>query len=68
MQVTDVQTPLMSVSRVCDEGHRVVFTRDGGYIEHEESGQKTEFMRVDNVYRLNVEVAQADADFSRRGH
>ena len=68
MQVTDVQKPLMSVSRVCDAGHRVVFTRDGGYIEHEESGQKTEFMRVDNVYRLNVEVAQADADFSRRGH
>ena len=67
MQVTDVQKPLMSVSRICDAGHRVVFTRDGGYVEHEESGQKTEFARVANVYRLKVEVAQEDADFSRRG-
>ena len=47
MQVTDVQKPLMSVSRICDAGHRVVFLRDGGYIEHEKTRQRTEFARVD---------------------
>ena len=64
MQVTDVQKPLMSVSRICDAGHRVVFLRDGGYIEHEKTGQRTEFARVDNVYRLNV---QCEKGFSRPG-
>ena len=64
MQVTDVQKPLMSVSRICDAGHRVVFLRDGGYIEHEMTGQRTEFARVDNVYRLNV---QCEKGFSRPG-
>ena len=64
MQVTDVQKPLMSVSRICDAGHRVVFLRDGGYIEHEKTGQRTEFARVDNVHRLNV---QCEKGFSRLG-
>lgn len=34
MQVTDVQQALLKVSRMCDTGHRVVFTRKGGYIQH----------------------------------
>ena len=41
MHVTDVQKPLMSISRTCDAGHRVIFLRDGGYIEHENTGQRT---------------------------
>ena len=64
MQVTDVQKPLMSVSRICDAGHHVVFLRDGGYIEHEKTGQRTEFARVDNVYCLNV---HCEKGFSRPG-
>ena len=64
MQVTDVQKPPMSVCRIFDAGHRVVFLRDGGYIEHEKTGQRTEFARVDNVHRLNV---QCDKGFSRLG-
>ena len=62
MHLIDVQKPLMSVSRICDAGHRVVFLRDGVYIEHEKTGQRTEFARVDNVYRLNV---QCEKGFSR---
>ena len=54
MQVTDVKRPLMSVARICDAGHRVVFTKAGGHIEHEDTGEKTHFKRIDNVFRLKV--------------
>ena len=39
-QVADIQTPLGSVRRLCQAGHRVVFEgeNDGSYIEHIESG------------------------------
>ena len=56
MQVTDVTKPLMSVSKICDAGHEVTFTSGGGYIMHLETKQRTEFRRVDNVYRLRVAV------------
>ena len=68
MQVTDVKKPLMSVARICDAGHNVVFTKGGGYIEHMETGQKTRFIRVDNVYRLKVGVQDDEEDFSRQGN
>ena len=45
MQVTDVKKPLMSVARMCDAGHEVVFQSGGGYIKHTGS-------------RLKVSVAQ----------
>lgn len=67
MQVTDVKKPLMSVSRICDAGHRVVFTKGGGTIEHEVTGQVTKFGRVDNVYRLKVDMADKVPVFSRQG-
>ena len=56
MQVTNVTKPLMSVSRICDAGHRVVFEDKGGCIEHLATKQKTSFQRIDNVYRLKVQV------------
>ena len=69
MQITDVRKPLMSVSRICDAGHSVTFRRDGGYIEHEQSGQRTHFQRMDNVYRLKVSMVEEDATpgFRRQG-
>ena len=67
MQVTDVKKPLMSVARICDAGHRVVFTKDGGSIEHEVTGQTTKFDRIDNVYRLQVGLADDKPVFSRQG-
>ena len=67
MQVTDVQKPLMSVARICDAGHRVIFDRSGGVIEHESSGQRTRFQREDNVYRLKVDFADASPGFTRQG-
>ena len=54
LQVTDVHRPLMSVSRVCDAGHRVVFEADCGYIQSVASVEKVQFRRDNNVYRLEV--------------
>ena len=76
MQVTDVRKPLMSVARICDTGHKVVFTSDGGEIIDIKSGQVTKFDRVDDVYRLEVTLPAVGIygmdeggamDFPRRG-
>jgi len=50
MQAADVKKPFMSVGRICDAGHRLVFPSSGGTIEHDVTGQTTKFNRVDNVY------------------
>ena len=55
-QVTDVHRPLMSVSRICDRGNRVVFEAQGGYIESLTTGEKIQVKRDQNVYRLQVDV------------
>ena len=67
MQVTDVKKPFTSVARICDAGHRIVFTKNGGTIEHEVTGQTTKFKRVDNVYRLKVGVVAEEPVFTRQG-
>ena len=56
MQVTDVRKSLIRVSKVCDVGHKVVFEQGGGYIEHLESGQRTNFERKGGVYNLKVNL------------
>jgi hypothetical protein len=65
MQVTDVKKPLMSVARICDAGHEVIFSAKGGVIKHVKSGQSTKFERVDNVYRLKVDL---EPGFARPGN
>ena len=65
LQVTNVHRPLMSVSRICDTGHRVVFEAKGGYIQSVTTGEKVQFRRDNNVYRLGVSVA--GVGFPRQG-
>ena len=60
MQVTDINKSLMSVSRICDTGHRVTFDSDGGVIEHIETGQQTRFQRKGGVYVLRAALDAAD--------
>ena len=64
-QVTDVHRPLMSVSRICDKGNRVVFESHGGYIESLNTGEKIHVHRDHNVYRLQVCVPETG--FTRQG-
>ena len=64
-QVTGVHRPLMSVSRICDGGHRVVFEADGGYIESLTNGERIRIRRDQNVYRLCVDIP--GEGFQRQG-
>ena len=65
MQITDVNRALMSVAKICDAGHTVVFRRDGDLIRNDTSGEETMFRRENNVYRLKVKLS--DSGFTRQG-
>ena len=67
MQITNVNRALMSVAKVCDAGHTVLFTKKGGTIKNEKSGELTHFRRENNVYRLTVKLDQGASDFTRQG-
>ena len=65
MQVTDVNRALMSVAKICDAGHTVTFTTDGGVIRNTQSGEETKFRRENNVYRMTVKLNETG--FTRQG-
>ena len=65
MQVTDVNLALLSVARVCDAGHTVLFTEHGGVIRNKKTGEETTFNRENNVYRMRVQLCEGD--FTRQG-
>ena len=56
VQVTDVTKTLMSVGKICDAGHRVVFDKGGGYIENTNNRKRTRFERnkQNGLYVLEV--------------
>ena len=49
-QVEDVSRPLMSVSKVCEMGNRVVFGANGGYIMNLTTGAATQFVNKEGMY------------------
>ena len=53
-QVADVSRPLVSVSKVCEMGNRVVFGANGGYILNLETGAATQFVKKDGIYVFNM--------------
>ena len=53
-QVADVSRPLMSVSKVCEMGNRVVFGANGGYILNLETGAATQFIKKEGIYVFNM--------------
>ena len=67
MQITAVNKALLSVSKVCDAGHEVTFTSEGGKIRHIGSGQVTNFQRKDGVYRIRLKVVGENTGFARPG-
>ena len=58
-QITDVTRPLNSISRVCDQGNNVLFTKTGGWIINHESGRYTWFPREHGVYVLHSLVNES---------
>ena len=55
-QVCEVNRPLGSVSRICGQGHTVVFDDDGSYIMNKASGQTTWLRQEGGVYMLDAWV------------
>ena len=53
-QGTQVDRPLLAVSKAVDAGHEVVFTNKGGFITHGATGCKTAFVKKNRVYTLNL--------------
>ena len=55
-QVAEVSRPLMSVSKVCEMGNRVIFGASGGYILNLATGAATQFVKKDGIYVFGMWV------------
>ena len=67
MQVADTVTkPLGAVSRITSRGNRVMFDEEEGYIENKKTGEKTWFVRRDDVYVLDAVVRPYNQGFQRQ--
>ena len=58
-QIADVTRPLNSISRVCDQGNILLFTKTGGWIINHETGRYTWFLREHGVYVLHSWVKES---------
>ena len=54
-----VKVPILSVRRLCRDGHYCVIHKKGGYICNETTGQKIHFMELNGVYYLRMKVESA---------
>ena len=66
--VCSITKPLGSMSQMCRAGNRVVFnppwSKEGSYIEHEESGERLWLEEQGGLYVLQVKVAPRDKQTS----
>ena len=53
-QIADVSRPLMSVSKVCEMGNRVIFGANGGVILNLATGASTPFIKKEGIYVFNM--------------
>jgi hypothetical protein len=58
-QVTQVEMPLIAVSKLTAIGHQVWFGGDHGYITHGSSGKHTKFFKKKGVFVLRIWVPRA---------
>lgn len=67
MQVTDVVKVLGSVRQMVEAGNRVVFDKEGSYIEHKESKKRTHMNEKGGGYTFSMRVKGASpAGFQRQ--
>ncbi len=55
-QVADITQPVLSVTKLTEDGHRVNFSRKGGTITSSKSGKTVHFRRYKGVYVLEAEM------------
>ena len=60
VQIADVKNTLASVARMCEAGNRVVFDPKGSYIEHLDTGARTEIEKGEDGYRIRMWVPKGD--------
>ena len=63
-QIADVTRPLCAVSKACDSGNVVVFTKEGGFVQSP-NGERTKFRRDQNVYLLDTWIREPASGFTR---
>ena len=69
----DVQCPILSVRRLCTDGHDVYLNKAGGYIENLVNGQRIPFFEHQGVYYLKLKIvpppptSPPKAPFQRHG-
>jgi hypothetical protein len=66
-QVSDVNKPLASVSRILEKGNTVFFSQKGSYITNVATGKKTELFEERGTFVMNVEFLEPDSGFPRQG-
>ena len=69
-QVANITKPLVSVSKLVDDGHQVVFDEKASYIIHKATGRKMLLKRERGVFVVDAYVEprkSASKDFSRQG-
>ena len=76
-QVAEITKPLVSVSKLIDDGHQVVFDQRASYIVHKESGKEMKLRRERGVFIIDAfaelvrkpKTVNKDIDmgFNRRG-
>ena len=53
-EVADVKRPLVSVSKMCEAGNRVVFDPAGSYVGNITTGKRTAMEHTGQGYKLKV--------------
>ena len=55
-QVAEVSRPLMSVSKICDQGYACLFTKDGAQILDQDRRTVCQFGRSNGLYVANMKL------------
>ena len=51
-----MQCPILSVRRIIRNGNDIVFTEDGGYIQHRPSRRRVDFVERECVYFIQMKM------------
>ena len=67
-QIAGINKPLVSVSKLIDEGWRVIFDADGSYLLHKQTGKRIAMDRTRGVFTIDAYVEPEDRQpvFSRQ--
>ena len=57
-QVADVHKPLLSISRLADNGYICSLGKEGGYLEDTLTGERIPLIRRNNLYVMKAWVRQ----------